>query len=396
MSLLRLLSISLLMACGYFFASDMYAPSLPVMSEALNVSSTAVQQTVSAFFIALGLSQLVCGAVAERFGRRPIAILGAVIFIIGSVLCLHADQLSGLIIGRTVQGIGVGALFLLCRTIMQDSLTKEQLVDVMSWFSILFMCLPASTPAIGGYLESHFGWHSSFWFMLGLAVLLFVVIALGLKETHLEKNIHATKPRIVARDYTMIVTNSQFLRYLIMMVMANGGALVFYLMGAFIANEQYHLPVQYFGLSSLLLIGCSLCARIFYIRFLKYTQTEGRIIKVASCIMLFGALTILSNVVFHSMATIIIGMGIYCFGAGLTTSVVSVSTLYLFPKHKGQTGALFGSLQMVGIFTLTFIISHLASIEWMMACVLVTMALLNISVQRWWNDNSLILSKSGC
>ncbi|WP_232610548.1 hypothetical protein [Photobacterium phosphoreum] len=54
MSLLRLLSISLLMACSYFFASDMYAPSLPVMSEALNVSSTAVQQTVSAFFIALG------------------------------------------------------------------------------------------------------------------------------------------------------------------------------------------------------------------------------------------------------------------------------------------------------------------------------------------------------
>ncbi|WP_318441153.1 MFS transporter [Photobacterium leiognathi] len=394
MSLLRLLSISLLMACSYFFASDMYAPSLPVMSEALNVSSTAVQQTVSAFFIALGLSQLVCGAVAERFGRRPIAILGAVIFIIGSVLCLHADQLSGLIIGRAVQGIGVGALFLLCRTIMQDSLTKEQLVDVMSWFSILFMCLPATTPAIGGYLESHFGWHSSFWFMLGLAVLLFVVIALGLKETHLEKNIHATKPRVVARDYTMIATNPQFLRYLIMMVMANGGALVFYLMGAFIANKQYHLPVQYFGMSSLLLIGCSLCARIVYIRFLKYTATEGRIIKVASCIMLLGALTILSNAVFHSMATIIIGMGLYCFGAGLTTSVVAVSALYLFPKHKGQTGALFGSLQMVGIFTLTFIVSHLASIEWVMACVLITMALVNISVQRWWNDNSTVLAKA--
>ncbi|MGD6734832.1 hypothetical protein ACP5PY_00045 [Photobacterium leiognathi subsp. mandapamensis] len=100
------------------------------------------------------------------------------------------------------------------------------------------------------------------------------------------------------------------------------------------------------------------------------------------------------NLYIHSIITIIVGIGIYCFGAGLTTSVVAVSALYLFPKHKGQTGALFGSMQMVGIFTLTFIVSHLTSVEWVMACVLITMALVNISVQRWWNDNSVVLVKA--
>ncbi|WP_305841815.1 MFS transporter [Photobacterium leiognathi] len=394
MSLFRLVSISLLMACSYFFASDMYTPSLPAMSDALNVSSTAVQQTVSVFFIALGISQLICGTIAERFGRKPIALLGSVVFIIGSSVCLASHELSWLIVGRAIQGMGVGALFLLCRTILQDSLSKERLVDVLSWLSILFMCLPASTPAIGGYLESHYGWQSSFWFMLGLSILLLVVIGLGLKETHLEKNIHATKPDVIVRDYTMIATNTQFLRYLTMIMMANGGALVFYLMGSFIAQQEYQIPAKYFGMSSLALIGCSLCARIIYVRFLKYRQTEGNILKTASAIMLIGALFILSNLYIHSIITIIVGIGIYCFGAGLTTSVVAVSALYLFPKHKGQTGALFGSMQMVGIFTLTFIVSHLASVEWVMACVLITMALVNISVQRWWNDNSVVLAKA--
>ncbi|WP_305813919.1 MFS transporter [Photobacterium leiognathi] len=394
MSLFRLVSISLLMACSYFFAADMYTPSLPAMSDALNVSSTAVQQTVSVFFIALGISQLICGTIAERFGRKPIALLGSVVFIIGSSVCLASHELSWLIVGRAIQGIGVGALFLLCRTILQDSLSKEQLVDVLSWLSILFMCLPASTPAIGGYLESHYGWQSSFWFMLGLSILLLVVIGLGLKETHLEKNIHATKPDVIVRDYTMIATNTQFLRYLTMIVMANGGALVFYLMGSFIAQQEYQIPAKYFGMSSLALIGCSLCARIIYVRFLKYRHTEGNILKTASAIMLIGALFILSNLYIHSIITIIVGIGIYCFGAGLTTSVVAVSALYLFPKHKGQTGALFGSMQMVGIFTLTFIVSHLTSVEWVMACVLITMALVNISVQRWWNDNSVVLVKA--
>ncbi|ROS01772.1 DHA1 family 2-module integral membrane pump EmrD-like MFS transporter [Sinobacterium caligoides] len=381
MPLFQLVAISLLMASSYFFASDMYAPSLPHMASALHVSGGTVQQTVSIFFIFVAISQLCCGPLSERYGRRPIAIFGSLLFALGSLICTSSQDINVLILGRLVQGVGVGALYLLCRTLLQDSLTKEQLIGIMSWFGILFLTLPGLTPTIGGVLQSHFGWQANFWFMLGLATTIFLVVLLFLRETNQQKNVHAVKLKNIAQDYWMIASNGAFLRYLLLMIVSNGGIIVFYLMGAFIAQQDYAIAAHSFGFTSLVLIGSTISARLVFNNLLKQRFSERQLLLAASIIMAIGSLGLVGNLGIGSFALMLTSVAVYCFGAGLTTSMAAVSALYLFPQHKGQTGAIYGSLQMGGMFLLTLLVSHIANTELAMACVFVMMATLSLTLQ---------------
>ncbi|CAH7236787.1 membrane hypothetical protein [Vibrio chagasii] len=158
------------MASSYFFASSMYTPSFPDIQSELGTSEAQVQQTLSLFFIALACSQLICGPLSERYGRKPISILSSVIFVIGSMTCLIADNIDFLLLGRIVQGLGVGGLYLLCRTILQDAFEKTELMGILAWYGILFMSLPGLTLIFGGYLTQHFGWQGNFIFMACLSI----------------------------------------------------------------------------------------------------------------------------------------------------------------------------------------------------------------------------------
>ena len=157
--------ISLLMASSYFFASSMFSSSLPLMQTELATTESMVQNTISYFLIAVGISQLFWGIWSERLGRKPVFVLSGGGFILGSVLCSLAANIEILMMGRILQGIGTGGLYLLCRTIMQDSYTKERIMSILAWFSLFFISIPGLTPVVGGYLSEHWGWKSNFQFI---------------------------------------------------------------------------------------------------------------------------------------------------------------------------------------------------------------------------------------
>lgn len=210
MSTIKIILLSVLMASAYFFASDMYAPSLPSMAKALQVSATTAQQTVTDFLIAFSLIQIFIGPLSERFGRRHIAIISSILFFIGAIFCLLSYNLNMLIIGRILQGFAAGSLFLLARVIMQDSFDKEKLTSLLTWTGILFMTLPALTPTLGGFLEHYYGWKGSFFFMVLQSILIFILLVSFLKETNLNKKMDAHKPKKVFNDYKQIIKNFTF------------------------------------------------------------------------------------------------------------------------------------------------------------------------------------------
>ncbi len=124
MSKIPIILISFIMALSYFFASSMYAPSLPDIESSLHTTDSLAQQSLSFFFIALAFSQLSCGPLSERYGRKPVALVSAIIFLAGSIVCLSSINIHTLLLGRVIQGLGVGGLYLLCRTVLQDSFNK--------------------------------------------------------------------------------------------------------------------------------------------------------------------------------------------------------------------------------------------------------------------------------
>lgn len=100
---------------------DLFVPSFPELQQQFYLSSFWVEALLSVNFAGYCLSLFFVGSLADRYGHRPIILLGLIIFIIGSLLCLSAVPYIFLLGGRFLQGVGIAAPAILSFLIIADA-----------------------------------------------------------------------------------------------------------------------------------------------------------------------------------------------------------------------------------------------------------------------------------
>jgi len=371
-NLLLLGTISILLGCGYFFASDMFVPSLPHMTSYFSVDSGTARLTLSTFLISLAFSQLLYGPASDRFGRKPIILIGIIIYIIGSIVCLTSLSMNMLLIGRIVQGLGVGALMTLSRTIIQDSTTKEQFVKLVSILSIFFLIAPASAPLLGGILQTYFDWRASFVFMLIFGLSLFLIITLLLKETHKHKNPKALHLNSLHTNYSAILKNIDFLVMCYTMVAGLAGLVVFYTIGPFLLTNKYHVSPMTFGIFSVVIVSAAILGRIISSTYLMKHYSTEKILILGLILMFIGSIILIISgfTGTSSLFIIIFSMCFYSIGGCLVAPIASTNALSMFPKNAGAGGAMYGFLQMGGLFVSSYFAAMVPTSEIDLAIIL--------------------------
>ena len=108
--------------CGGFapFAIDAYVPGLPQIAAELHTSASTVQLTLTAFLLAVGLTQLVVGPLSDQEGRRRLLLVGTAGAALASVVCAMAPSIEILVLGRLLQGAFGAAGIVLSRAIVAD------------------------------------------------------------------------------------------------------------------------------------------------------------------------------------------------------------------------------------------------------------------------------------
>ena len=99
---------------------DMYLPAMPAMVQAFGTTTSAIQLTVSAYLVGFSVFHLLCGPLADRFGRRPVLIGGTLLFIAACAGCNMASTVEELLLWRFIQGVGACVGPTLARTIVRD------------------------------------------------------------------------------------------------------------------------------------------------------------------------------------------------------------------------------------------------------------------------------------
>ena len=174
--------LGLLSAVGPF-AIDMYLPALPTIAADLNASTAATQMTLMAFFMALGVCQIVYGPVSDMVGRKPPLYVGLALFILGSIGCALSPGIAWLIAFRFLQGIGASAVMVIPRAIIRDLHTGIEATRLMALVMLVLSVSPILAPLAGSALIVPFGWRAVFVAVTVVAVLAFVLTALFLPET---------------------------------------------------------------------------------------------------------------------------------------------------------------------------------------------------------------------
>ena len=166
------------------FSLDTFYPSFPAISQEFSLSTWQIQQTITVYMLPFALMTLIQGPLSDALGRRPVVLVGLLIYSLASVACVFAPSFAFLLAFRAVQGMSAGVGMAVGRAIIRDLHEGPQAQKLMATISMIFSIAPAIAPVLGGWIHVWFGWRYVFGFMVLTGVSLSVLSYMLLPETH--------------------------------------------------------------------------------------------------------------------------------------------------------------------------------------------------------------------
>ena len=341
------LVLGLLSAIGPF-AIDMYLPALPSIGQNLNASMGAVQGSLMAFFIALGIGQIVYGPVSDMVGRKAPLYFGLALFGLGSIGCALAPDIRTLVVLRFVQGLGACAGMVVPRAVVRDLHTGVDAARLMSLLMLVFSVSPILAPLAGSLLIESFGWRSVFWAVTVAAVLGLAMLASGLPETRPPERRVDSSVRSALAAYGVLLRDRYFLGLVFIGAFGISSFFAYLANSPFVLIDHYGLtPRQYsiaFAVNAASFIGASqftgsLAARFGLVPVVKVAVTGYSVVML---------LLLLLNLLGMDRLDVLIGMMLTGFGfLGLVIPATAVLALDEHGAIAGTASALMGTLQFM-------------------------------------------------
>lgn len=382
---LRLI-ITLGLLSGLVAASvDMYLPAMPALAKALGSDIGVVQQTLSMFLLGAAASQILVGPLSDRFGRRPVLLMGIALFALASLLCTQVITVEQLIVLRLAQALGAAAGNVVVQALIRDLYEREDAARMLSFVMGVMTVIPLLAPAVGGYLLVWAGWQSIFWCLSLFGFLAVLLVFFSVPETLPTAQRQSLNPASLIRAYGAILKNRNAMAYNLC------GGFVFATMFAFISGspfvyiEYFGVPPQYFGYLFGANIVLMMCCNYFNARWLKRLGSE-RLLRIGIGIHVIAAGFLLLNswTGMGGLAGVVVPC-IICVGIlGLVASNSTSAALACFDSHGGKASGVLGMTRM-GLGALSGAVVgllHNGSIL-VMAAVMLVCALLAWLILQW-------------
>lgn len=263
-------------------ATDIYLPSLPNLTEYFTTSNAYVQLTLTAYMLSYCLTPLIMGPISDHIGRKKPILFGLVISLIATLGCIYANSIYALIMARFLQGIGLGMVATVSRTILPDNFTGQRLAKYFSYMTMFMPLVLAIGPPLGGIIQDNSSWQTVFGFlMIHMVILLFIVKIYfqdksrpqeakmnskqnGVisnqenKQTSMDKHIkhiNMLKKIQIFNSYKLLFKNTRFIRYSACSVILFMGITAYLAVNPFLFQNVFGLTPTQNGCVALILFA---------------------------------------------------------------------------------------------------------------------------------------------
>lgn len=324
---------------------DMYLPAIPTMMTALATDIGHMHLTLSAYLTGFAIFHLLCGPLADRFGRKPVLIGGTAVFVIACIGCSQSTSVQELLLFRFMQGVGACVGPTLARAVTRDVFGASRAARALSLIAMLMALAPAVAPTLGGLMLLVLPWPSIFVFLglYGMVMIALIQIYLG-ESLPRPQSLH---PLAIARNYAQLIRDRLYLTATLASGLVYAGLMVYLSSSSFVYIDMLGVPVQYFGfifLTSVVgyILGSAVSARLTRYRDPEQTILLGAIlVAIAASAMWLGA-----RLLPDSIAALVLPMVLYATGMGLVLPNSMAVALRPFPHIAGTASALMGFIQM--------------------------------------------------
>jgi len=331
--------------------TDLYLPALPALTQGFGAPVAQAQLTLTALLLAFGISQMAWGPLSDRFGRRPVLLIGLAAYTLASVGCAIASSMTQLIVLRTVQGMAMGAGVMCARAIVRDLHTPEAGARVMSrgltgLGVIACLCAP-----LGGLLSDLYGWRYALLALAVFGAVSLALVALRFEESLPRKNLQALRLSVLLQTWWSILRHPTFTAYALLSTASYAGLFTFLAASPFVFIQVLGLGKTEYGLvmlsmSLVYIAGTFLCRRLLP-RF-----------GVRRAVAIAGGLTLTGGTVMGLLAlagvvsgwSIMLPWYLFMLAHGVHQPCSQSGAVGPFPHAAGAASALNGFLMMLVAF----------------------------------------------
>ncbi|EGF7357723.1 TPA: Bcr/CflA family multidrug efflux MFS transporter [Escherichia coli] len=340
-----------------FLATDMYLPAFAAIQADLQTPASAVSASLSLFLAGFAAAQLLWGPLSDRYGRKPVLLIGLTIFALGSLGMLWVENAATLLVLRFVQAVGVCAAAVIWQALVTDYYPSQKVNRIFATIMPLVGLSPALAPLLGSWLLVHFSWQAIFATQFAITVVLILPI-FWLKPT--------TKARNNSQDgltFTDLLRSKTY-RGNVLIYAACSASFFAWLTGSpFILSEMGYSPavigLSYVPQTIAFLIGGYGC-RAALQKWQGKQLLPWLLVLFAVSVIATWAAGFISHV---SLVEILIPFCVMAIANGAIYPIVVAQALRPFPHATGRAAALQNTLQLGLCFLASLVVSWLISIS---------------------------------
>ncbi|WP_299436367.1 multidrug effflux MFS transporter [uncultured Aquimarina sp.] len=310
-------------------AIDALLPALDIIG--INIGTTELadnQLLITMIFLGLGIGPLIFGPISDSVGRKPVVYIGFALFILASFMCINATNLTVMIAGRILQGIGLSAPRTIAIAMIRDSYSGDYMARIMSFITVVFILVPIIAPALGKTVLDHYNWQAIFYIQLIFSGLVSLWFWKRQAETlEVSKRIPFS-PRIFINGIKELSNYKATIGYTLISGFIVGSFLVYLSSSQQIFEQQYQLKDEFPYIFALLAISIGTATFLNGTLVLKYGMEK----LVSISLYAFFGISLLYIVLFY----------------GVTNPNVTVLLIF-FGLQFFSIGFLFGNLRALAM-----------------------------------------------
>lgn len=323
--------------------TDVYVPSLPVITEVMDTTRTLTKLTIPAYLLGYGLGQPIFGTLSDIYGRRSPMLWGLFLFAISCALAPLSTSIYILLALRVLQGLAVAGPAAVSKAVLTDCFQGQEHRRASNQMVMVWAMGPILAPALGGYLHTYFGWGSTFYFLAIYAGVAWLLSLLYWSES----NVHSGSISLsnIVDNYRTILGSRPFLGALICMGLVASILAVFNVVGPFLVQDTLgYDPIDYGHLALVLGFAWFLGSTIS--KSMVNRMSQDGLIRLCLWVGIAGvgiALAVADKLPLNLWVLALPTFFIYVVGGTIFPNCMA-KCLSAFPKMAGAASAAMGAL----------------------------------------------------
>ena len=329
----------------------LYGPALPAIVTDLGTTDAGGKLTMTVYFAAFAISQLLCGPLSDRFGRLWVGAAFFAIYVLGSLVCVLAPSLEMLLLGRVMQGFGVSAGGAISRAMVRDQFTGMEAVRILTLVNLILTVTPAIAPTLGSLIMLAGSWHVMFAIMAAFGVAIITLLGFGARETLPETARVPLAPRRILRNYADLLRAPDFVLPALMLALAFGGFYGFAALLPFVLIEDIGLTPFQFAMALLIQTGSFIVGNLVAGR-LSHRLDGPQLVVVGLVLLGLGGLgfAVAPRLFPESVLAVMAPVSLWMLALTAIGPSATVAAMARYGHMAGAASAMAGFFQMGGGF----------------------------------------------